>query len=395
MSDPLRDQIREDGDLASRLHDAIRSVISDDQLLSGVRLTDKGYKKLASKLGVEVREIELLLRSLVTRLRDDAKRYDTMLEELRSDQKRFSYEKDYLNNVTVRDGVTGGKLFLRGTEANALLNRLKGAQDDQAVLMSYRERMVEDASDEADHMRALGNTGFWGRAGAGCVVLAQDTGRILIAHRSAHVEQPHTWGGWGGAIDSGEDPAKAAVREVKEEAGYRGEIVGIQPLFVFEKNDFRYSNFLVVVPEEFTPVLNWESQGYQWVEFGKWPQPLHFGLQALFGDAASVRTIKSAMGLTETRKPQKRPLGSLDESIVLDEEESFDDEIATAGGSYNFPWSFEGQHGFATARYKGRGPHMQVTVISVRGSEGEVLDVLTHHVREAVHHQAIAFIGDE
>ena len=60
------------------------------------------------------------------------------------------------------------------------------------------EGMYED---DSDHAEALQQTGFWGRAGAGVLFLARDTGRILIAHRSADVEQPDTWGTWGGAID--------------------------------------------------------------------------------------------------------------------------------------------------------------------------------------------------
>lgn len=137
---------------------------------------------------------------------------------------------------------------------------------------------------DAQHAAALRDTGFWGRAGAGALVLAADTGRILLPHRSMRVEQPGTWGVWGGAIDPGEDPMAAARREVEEEAGASG-IVEMVPLYVFRKGDFKYHNFLAVVPSEFTPRLNWETQGYKWVEYGDWPSPLHFGLVSLLANS--------------------------------------------------------------------------------------------------------------
>ena len=145
---------------------------------------------------------------------------------------------------------------------------------------------------DAEHFDALDRTGFFGAQGAGCVILARDTGRFLIAHRSAHVEQPHSWGGWGGAIDSGEDPAEAVKREVHEETGYSGSIT-MEPMYVFKKDTFRYYNFLVIVDQEFTPRLDWENQGFKWCEYGKWPQPLHFGLVALFKDAKSAELMKN------------------------------------------------------------------------------------------------------
>ena len=58
--------------------------------------------------------------------------------------------------------------------------------------------ITEITDNETEHRRALNQTGFWGRQGAGCVFLAQDTGRLCLAHRSSAVEQPGTWGTWGG-----------------------------------------------------------------------------------------------------------------------------------------------------------------------------------------------------
>ncbi len=128
----------------------------------------------------------------------------------------------------------------------------------------FESDFVSEHKDD-EHFDALKQTGFFGTAGAGCLIVARDTGRFLLSHRSQHVEQPNSWGNWGGAIDSGEDPREAAKREVHEEAGYSGKM-DLYPMFVFTKGTFRYSNFLAVVDSEFKPKIDWESQGYKWVE---------------------------------------------------------------------------------------------------------------------------------
>ncbi len=148
--------------------------------------------------------------------------------------------------------------------------------------MNYKDffKHLTKQSDDAEHAQALRTTGFWGKQGAGCIFLAKDTKRILLPFRSRAVEQPHTWGVWGGAIDSNEDPATAVKREVQEEAGYDGN-VELVPLVVFEKGTFRYHNFLAIVDSEFEPNLQWETENFKWVEYGNWPSPLHFGLKYL------------------------------------------------------------------------------------------------------------------
>lgn len=153
---------------------------------------------------------------------------------------------------------------------------------------------------DEEHQKALDNTGFWGKQAAGAIIMAKNTGRILLSHRSAEVLEPHTWGVWGGAIDGGESPVNGATREALEELGD----IAIErkiPLYVFKSGDFRYSNFLFIVGDEFTPRPKpehaWETDGYTWVTVGDWPDPLHPGLVALFGDPASMEKINTFMKL--------------------------------------------------------------------------------------------------
>jgi 8-oxo-dGTP pyrophosphatase MutT (NUDIX family) len=162
--------------------------------------------------------------------------------------------------------------------------------------------VLEQNPNHESHRDALAKTGFWGNQGAGCVVIAKGTGRILMPHRSPHVEQPNTWGTWGGAIDGQEDPLKAALREFEEESSMSSSmVVETFPLYVFKhQSGFQYHNFLVVIKEEFEPTLDWETQGSQWVEFGEWPGTLHFGFQGILNDAASVKIIKEQIAVAKS-----------------------------------------------------------------------------------------------
>jgi len=121
---------------------------------------------------------------------------------------------------------------------------------------------------------------FHGDQGAGCLFFARDTRRFLIAKRSRYVNEPGTWGVWGGAIENDEDPKDAAQREAFEECGYRGNMK-LFLLDIYKNGSFKYYNYLAVVDNEFTPRLQWETDDYEWTEFGKWPTPLHFGLKHL------------------------------------------------------------------------------------------------------------------
>ncbi len=155
--------------------------------------------------------------------------------------------------------------------------------------MKSYEFLIEN---DSEHRDALKQTGFWGRQGAGCIFLALDTGRLCIAHRSRAVEQPGTWGTWGGAIDSFESPETAVRREVREESGYNGKL-NLVPLYVFSHpSGFKYYNYLAVIQTEFIPQMDWETQGFTWCYLDDLPSPLHQGLVSLLSDAASLKIIK-------------------------------------------------------------------------------------------------------
>jgi 8-oxo-dGTP pyrophosphatase MutT (NUDIX family) len=132
--------------------------------------------------------------------------------------------------------------------------------------------------------------GFWGNRGAGVLFLAKDSQRVLLLLRSKHVNEPHTWGIAGGAVDDDETPLKAAKREVREEISYKGKMQ-IFPSYIFQKGGFKYYNYIGVVNSEFRPILTreapdyWETDKYQWFDLNDLPSPLHPGCKVLFREA--------------------------------------------------------------------------------------------------------------
>lgn len=393
--------------LTDRLHHMLTLAgVEDEEIINGPSLTENGTRKVARELGIQEDEVPVLMRALTAELRDQQTRFDEMMEDFSADEPtaRFVHAVDSLKNVTVTDTQSGKSCFLRGSKAIALLNRLKHG-DSQEVLSAYAPLMEapitvpsqapramhhsdEDHEAERPHYDALEKTGFYGSQGAGALVMCSSTGRIMLAKRSAGCTEPGTWGNFGGALPEGKDPQTHALREMFEESGYDGEVSAVFPMLVFTKGTFRYSNFLVVVPEEFRPHLNWEADDAQWFEPGEWPQPLHFGVQAILKDSKSVATIKKVSGgVSESAVMEGRKKAMLDES--------FDDEIqAVPHGAYNFPWRLGRHGGTATARFKGRGRDMEIKIISVRDAEGEHLDLPQEKI-DAIQQQAIDFIGDE
>ena len=137
---------------------------------------------------------------------------------------------------------------------------------------------------------------FWGDAGAGILVISKDTKKILVAHRSEDVNEPNTWGVFGGAVNDTSDIKKSALRELEEETEYNGTIELI-PAYIFRSKTFEYHNFIGIVPKEFVADLDWENDDYKWITFDELMElePKHFGLVKLLNDRESINIIKSLL----------------------------------------------------------------------------------------------------
>jgi len=126
----------------------------------------------------------------------------------------------------------------------------------------------------------------WGNAGAGVLLVARDTGRILLTLRSEYVMEPGTWGIPGGKVDDDESPRKTAVRELREELGVKAAAKDLSLLFSFIEPSFRYDTFMATIPHQKTArfKLNWESDDARWFSLSTLPSPLHFGARLMLRD---------------------------------------------------------------------------------------------------------------
>jgi len=138
---------------------------------------------------------------------------------------------------------------------------------------------------------------FWGNCGAGCIVLSKKTKRFLLNYRSEKVNEPHTYGLWGGKVEDNEDIESTVLYELYEESNFNGKIIDLIPIFVFVNHNktFEYHNFLAIIEDEFTPMLDWESEGYKWLTFDNLLKlnRKHPGLELLLKDNNSINVIKN------------------------------------------------------------------------------------------------------
>ena len=112
---------------------------------------------------------------------------------------------------------------------------------------------------------------------AGCVIVAEDTGRWCLQQRSDTVSDPGVWSTWGGGREPSETLEQCVRRELAEEGGYTGPLK-LEPLHANKQ----YATFMGRVPHEFKPKINQESKAWRWVDPDHLPSPLHPGLaQAL------------------------------------------------------------------------------------------------------------------
>ena len=134
---------------------------------------------------------------------------------------------------------------------------------------------------------------------SGALIYALDTRRFLFLHRTQS-KQNNVWGLVGGTNEAEESPLQGLTREISEEVG-SVEIVKTIPLETFVSTDekFLFHTYLCVVKQEFLPQLNDEHDGYAWVEFGKWPKPLHQGLRNTLQNKTNQTKLQTVFELID------------------------------------------------------------------------------------------------
>lgn len=140
----------------------------------------------------------------------------------------------------------------------------------------------------------------------GAIFLSKTTGRMMLNLRSDSSTYSNNWGFVGGKIERNESPMQALHREICEELGDSvPKIEDIIPFDVFSTKNgkFKYYSFIVVVEDEFIPVLNHESAGYAWVKIGNWPKPLHPGAKSTLYNSNIVTDFNSLWISIKNGKP--------------------------------------------------------------------------------------------
>lgn len=130
---------------------------------------------------------------------------------------------------------------------------------------------------------------------SGCILLSEDTRRILLQLRKPDRKNKNYWGFWGGSSEPGELPVQTIERELEEELGFLPSITKFYPLHKMISNDesFEYDTFLATVPTEFVPRINDESEGYAWVNYDRYPAPLHPGAKLVLQNPRILSKIKT------------------------------------------------------------------------------------------------------
>lgn len=136
---------------------------------------------------------------------------------------------------------------------------------------------------------------------AGGIVISKSTGNILLGMRSSQVEDPSTYGIFGGRFEDYESPEEAVEREIFEETGFP--IFGTQlPLSVFysKENDFAYHTQIAMAPNDFKSELNWEHDKAEWMSLEQVlaipKDKIHHGLAKTLENPDVIAELKKITG---------------------------------------------------------------------------------------------------
>lgn len=134
---------------------------------------------------------------------------------------------------------------------------------------------------------------------AGAVFLAKNTQRFLFLLRSQG-RTANTWGFAGGKVEPCDlTPYDALLREISEEVGETPKIVKTVPIELYQSLDehFYYNTYVLIVDNEFIPVLNSEHMGYAWVTYNHWPKPLHQGVRTTLSSRTTKTKLETILDL--------------------------------------------------------------------------------------------------
>ena len=131
--------------------------------------------------------------------------------------------------------------------------------------------------------------------GAGALIMAKMTGRLLFALRASGKNKPQEWNLWGGKVTVDESPEQSVIGWTKKQTGYKGHFSDVIPIYSFVNafTNFRYYNFLIIIDDEFTPIIDKTFINYyQWAEMDELPDPLNPLVKEVISKAGNkIRSI--------------------------------------------------------------------------------------------------------
>ena len=136
---------------------------------------------------------------------------------------------------------------------------------------------------------------------SGALCYARATRRFLLLQKSTGKHEG-TWGLVGGTNITGETPWQGLEREITEELGSLPKIEKILPLEKFTSNDsvFHFHTYFCIVDDEFIPVLSDEHQAWGWFSLGRFPKPVHRGLDLSLKNKVIQTKIQTIIDLADS-----------------------------------------------------------------------------------------------
>lgn len=136
---------------------------------------------------------------------------------------------------------------------------------------------------------------------SGALFYAKSTKRFLFLLRNGG-RTNGTWGIVGGKQEETDaNNFEALKREIVEEIGLMPEVKKTIPLelFVSKDNRFFYHTYLMIVEQEFMPILNGEHKGWAWADIDYAPKPLHQGLKSSFSNKTIRTKLQTVFDLVD------------------------------------------------------------------------------------------------
>ena len=133
--------------------------------------------------------------------------------------------------------------------------------------------------------------------GAGFFPITQKNGDflVLLGKRSYNSTYPGEWCPLGGGSEGNESPLATAVREFREETGFKGTYLDIKMLNIQKKGPKQplYYLYLCHIPY-FLPILDRENEELEWIKYQNLPllDPKHFSLENLLTNQNDRNTIE-------------------------------------------------------------------------------------------------------